>query len=309
MNIAEAKNISLAGYLQSIGITPCKRQGNNLWYYSPFRNETEPSFKVNPARNEWYDFGMGKGGNIIDFGMEYHGTDSVSYALQSIAGNVPAIMSGSFSFRPSASLPCFEDINIHSLNNPALLQYLKERNIHLPFAEQECKEIHFTAKGKRYFAIGFENELGGYELRNRYFQGCLSPKAITNVRNGNNKCCIFEGFIDYLSYLTLKAKHHPEQPDIAKEQDYIILNSVANLPKAIDIISDYETKYCYLDNDPSGIKAQLTISNRCGYRVSDQSVYYREYKDLNDYLCGKKQVQQEQEKQVRQEKKSKGFRL
>jgi hypothetical protein len=171
MNIIEAKNIPLADYLQSIGIMPCKRQGNNLWYYSPFRNETEASFKVNLNRNEWYDFGMGKGGNIIDFVMEHHSTDNVSHALQAIAGQASVIKSGSFSFRPSGSLPCFEDISIQSLNNPALLQYLKERNIHLPFAEQECKEIYFTTNGKRYFAIGFENELGGYELRNKYFQG------------------------------------------------------------------------------------------------------------------------------------------
>jgi hypothetical protein len=60
MNIAEAKNIPLADYLQSFGITPCKRQGNSLWYYSPFRQETEPSFKINLVRNEWYDFGAGK---------------------------------------------------------------------------------------------------------------------------------------------------------------------------------------------------------------------------------------------------------
>jgi len=178
MNIAEAKDISLSDYLQSIGITPCKRQGNSLWYYSPFRKETEPSFKVNLARNEWYDFGMGKGGNIIDFTMEHLGTDSVSGALQIISGEAPKITANSFSFRPPEFLPGFTDINIQSLTNPALLQYLKERNIHISFAEQECKEIHFTTNGKRYFAIGFENELGGYELRNKYFQGCLSPKGI-----------------------------------------------------------------------------------------------------------------------------------
>jgi len=288
MNIAEAKNIPLAGYLQSIGITPCKQQGNNLWYYSPFRNEGEASFKVNLNRNEWYDFGMGKGGNIIDFVMEYQGTDSVSFALQAIGGKAPDIASDSFSFRPQESLSCYEDISIHQLNNSALLQYLKERKINLSFAEQECKEIHFTVKGKPYFAIGFENELGGYELRNRYFQGCLSPKTFTHIKHGNDSCYIFEGFMDYLSCLTLTAKENPDYPNITKKQDYIILNSVANLSKALGTINGYDTKYCYLDNDIAGIKAQLIISDRCEYRVSDQSKFYSGYKDLNDYLCGKK---------------------
>jgi hypothetical protein len=102
MNITEAKNIPLADWLQSIGINPCKRQGNNLWYFSPFRNEEEASFKVNLARNEWYDFGSGKGGNIIDFVMEHQGTDSVLHTLQAIAGKASAISPALFLFaRPN----------------------------------------------------------------------------------------------------------------------------------------------------------------------------------------------------------------
>lgn len=73
MNIEEVKNIKLADYLQSLGYHPVKKQGNSLWYNSPFREEKEPSFKINLDRNEWYDFGIGKGGNIIALAAElYH---------------------------------------------------------------------------------------------------------------------------------------------------------------------------------------------------------------------------------------------
>ena len=65
MNINEIKRIKLADYLQSLGYTPIKQQGKNLWYKSPLRNETDASFKVNTELNQWYDFGIGKGGNII----------------------------------------------------------------------------------------------------------------------------------------------------------------------------------------------------------------------------------------------------
>ena len=99
MNISEAKNIDLAEYLQSIGITPCKKQGNSLWYYSPFRNETEPSFKLNLALNQWYDFGLGKGGNIISFILEQNQTDNVSQALQILSCKASEIKPHSFSFR------------------------------------------------------------------------------------------------------------------------------------------------------------------------------------------------------------------
>lgn len=47
MTIQEVKQIKLADYLQSLGYTPVKQQGRNLWYKSPLREETDASFKVN----------------------------------------------------------------------------------------------------------------------------------------------------------------------------------------------------------------------------------------------------------------------
>jgi hypothetical protein len=166
---------------------------------------------------------------------------------------------------------------------------LGERQVHIPFAQQLCKEVHFRFKDKSYFNIGFENNLGGYELRNKYFQGTLFPKGITTIKQGNDSCCIFENFMDYLSYLTLMQKHNLENTDIGK-WDYVILNSVSNIVKAIDIINGYREKYHYLDNDKVGTFTLMEIRNKCGLNVSDRSVHYRGYKDLNDYLCGKKQI-------------------
>ena len=299
MNIKEAKNIPLADYLQSIGITPCKQQGNNLWYYSPFREETEASFKINPVRNEWYDFGAGTGGDILKFVMERHKIDDISQALHIISCKTPNIQN-SFSFRQQENLPTFEDIRILPLENPSLIQYLKSRNIHIPFAQQFCIEVHYRLKDKPYFTVGFANDWGGYELRNEYFQGCLSPKTITTVKKGNDTCCIFEGFLDCLSYLTLLHRRNPNAPNLDR-RDYIILNSVSNVSKAIDIIGSYKEKYCYLDNDKGGVSAYQQIRNRCGANVFDRSLHYRNYKDLNDYLCGKKLTFEK--------KKSRGFKL
>ena len=63
MDIQTAKQIKIADYLHSLGFSPVKQQGINLWYKSPLREETEASFKVNTERNQWYDFALGKGGN------------------------------------------------------------------------------------------------------------------------------------------------------------------------------------------------------------------------------------------------------
>lgn len=52
MTIEEAKQIKLQDYLHSLGFSPVKQQGDNLWYKSPFRNESEASFKVNTKLNQ-----------------------------------------------------------------------------------------------------------------------------------------------------------------------------------------------------------------------------------------------------------------
>ena len=75
MNIQEAKQIRIADYLQNLGYTPVKQQGNSLWYKSPFRQETEASFKVNTDRNLWFDYGLGKGGNIIALAEVLYASD------------------------------------------------------------------------------------------------------------------------------------------------------------------------------------------------------------------------------------------
>ena len=72
MNIEDVKQIPIADYLHSLGYSPVKQQGNGLWYKSPLREEHEPSFKVNTDRNLWYDFGAGKGGNIIALAKELY---------------------------------------------------------------------------------------------------------------------------------------------------------------------------------------------------------------------------------------------
>ena len=70
MTIQDVKQIKLADYLQSLGYTPVKQQGRNLWYKSPLREETDASFKVNTELEKWYDFGIGKGGNSGAGGTE-----------------------------------------------------------------------------------------------------------------------------------------------------------------------------------------------------------------------------------------------
>lgn len=97
MNTNEAKRIRIEEYLHTLGYNPVRRQGDSLWYKSPFRDEQEPSFKVNMERNLWYDFGAGRGGNIIALARELYASDSLPYLLERIAEQAPSVRPVSFS--------------------------------------------------------------------------------------------------------------------------------------------------------------------------------------------------------------------
>ena len=290
MTTQEAKKIRIADYLQSIGYSPVKRQGNSLWYKSPFREETEASFKVNTELNQWYDFGTGKGGNIIALAQEFYRSDNVPYLLEQIGRQTPYIRPVDYSFRERQSdKPSFQRLEVKELTHPALLRYLQERGIDTELAKTECRELHFTHNGKPYFAIGFPNMAEGYEVRNPFFKGCIAPKDITHIRQQGeprNMCYLFEGFMDYLSFLTIRMKNNPQYSRLTT-QDYIILNSVSNIAKDESILATYEQIGSFFDNDTAGRNACESLKAKFGERLLDKSLYYRGYKDLNDYLCGK----------------------
>lgn len=204
MNIQEIKTIKLQDFLTSLGYTPTKQQGNRLWYLSPFRQESHASFKVNTERNQWYDFGIGKGGNIIDLAEQLYKSSDVSYLIHQIGHNVPSMVSASPGVvKPKQSSATFENLQVLPLSHPALIRYLQDRCIDIEVAKSVCKEVHYEVNNKRYFAIGFPNCGGGYELRNPFFKGCIVPKDISHFYADEPKkvCFLFEGFMDFLSFM------------------------------------------------------------------------------------------------------------
>ena len=224
--------------------------------------------------------------------MELQKTRDISYALKAIEGHFPA------AFRPSSSARKtepqaigYQQVRIDPLTNPVLLDYLKERGILPEIAREACKEVHFQNKGKWYFAVGFANRSGGYEIRNKYLKGSISPKEITHIQNGSDRCIVVEGFMDYLSYLTLKATHPSTGQSKGNGPDYIVLNSVSNAGKAIPVLKEYKSALCLLDNDTAGRQAFREMAG-AGCPVRDKSDCYREYNDPNDYLLGKRMPQE-----------------
>ena len=303
MNIKEIKRIKLHDFLAAIGCKPVKQYGVNLMYLSPLRAEKHASFKVNTEINQWYDFGIGRGGNIIALAELLYNSSDMSYLIHQIERNAPISVSVSLpTAKPIIPQNSFEHLQVFPLIHPALIKYLEERCIDIETARVVCKELHFNTRGKHYFGIGFPNIAGGYEIRNPFFKGCIAPKDISHFYAEEPKkvCFVFEGFMDFLSFMTLRRKEN----DGLKRQDYLVLNSVTNIHKAAKRLSRYDSVQCFLDNDDAGRNVYLQLSKELGKSVTDASTLYNGYKDLNEYLCAESKHSERAEI-----KKSKGIKL
>ena len=282
--IKEIKSIPLASFLSRLGHEPAAKKETRLWYKSPLRQEHTPSFKVDTALNCWYDFGLGRGGNIIDLAAELYQSTDLRHILHCIADRypVPSVPTVTSSFAPRQSAPSMEQFEVVPLEHRALVAYLQERGISAHIAKANCKEAHYRVNGKQYFVVAFENVCGGWELRNRYFKGCRGRKDISYLpwaRDGPSaECAVFEGFIDYLSALAL---------GIISGADTIILNSVVNVNKAVPFLIGHKTINCYLDNDTAGQTALSELTAIYGSTVIDRSTLYSEFNDLNEYLTNR----------------------
>ena len=284
------RQIPLADFLARLGHEPLRMRGNEWWYAAPYRTERIPSFRVNVDKQLWYDFGLGKGGDIFTLAGEFVRSNDFMEQARFIteAGIVPLPQMELRSHKNVEKKPVFEEVEIRPLSHRALLLYLEERGIALAIAKQHCKEVHFRLYGKRYFAIGFGNRSRGFELRNRFFKGCIPPKDFSSFRQGSSRCHLYEGFMDWLSALTL---------GIGNEEDSLVLNSVANVDKAIPALENYQEIVCHLDHDDAGRRAVEVLRKHFGECVTDHSGLYSGYKDLNEYLVAKQKISNHQNKE------------
>lgn len=278
MDVRQMREIPIADFLNAMGIQPSKQKGNALWYSAPYRTERTPSFKVDTNKNVWFDFGIGKGGDIFDLAGEFIGSGDFFLRAAFIAKSgtcpLPALEQ---SQRSEKKEPVFENIWVRPLQDSKLLGYLRERGIFADTAIANCEEVRYRVHGKRYYAIGFRNDAGGLELRNRFFKGCIPPKEISLKRNGSDVCDIFEGFMDYLSAMQLGI--------IAS--DWLVLNSISNVEKAVRALHGYERIDCFLDNDEAGRRTFQRLHDCFGEKVIDCSSLYADHKDLNEFLLSK----------------------
>jgi len=279
MNCSQAKQIPIIGFLASQGLHPVETRNGQAVYHSPFKEDKTASLFVDYKKfglQVWKDFSTGAGGNILDLVMKMYNVD-IPGAL--IILQKPEIAETRFSlFSQQEDIAGNIEIkHLQPLQNRALIQYLQSRKITPAKAANYLKEAYYQVNGKQYFALAFENDRGGFELRNKYFKGSSSPKAITTIQRTSNALHIFEGFFNFLSALEYYQTTKPAGT-------CIILNSVSNLESIISTLEQYQNINLYLDNDNAGELAAETIKH-AHPKVKDYSkIIYPEHNDFNEFL-------------------------
>ena len=284
------ENYSLVDLLTHLGYEPVKRVRNEQLYLSMLRDsDTQPSFSVNDKQGTWFDFGEGKGGNIIDFALQYWKGLPFPEILEKIVMTcgvlTPALgTSPNYKRQPLAKKePNYQIIDIRDLGcNAAILSYLSSRGIGT-VAEGRLKEIYYyiedeNKKQNKFFAAGWQNEQGAWEIRNVNFKGCLGHKAISFIPNSEKRLAVFEGFFNYLSWLT-ENKFAPDS--------VLVLNSLSLLQAGIHKAQDFRDISLFLDNDPSGRQATLDFTSALPW-AKDRAGIYTGYNDYNDLIVAER---------------------
>tara|TARA_R110002051_G_scaffold317707_1_gene399172 strand:+ start:737 stop:1594 length:858 start_codon:yes stop_codon:yes gene_type:complete len=270
----KARAVCIVKTMAKAGHFPRRETKKEAWFLSPFRPETQASFKVSKIKNLWFDHGSGFGGNTLDLVVRFYDcrlTDALDFL-----SDIPP----SFSFHPQPFEPPKNDGIIIKSTRPiwhyGLKAYLNERNITLETANKYCKEVHYSRKGNHYFGIGLRNDSGGWELRNRYYKNSSSPKDITYFSNGCMQLVVTEGLFDFLTVTNFRHEN----------MSFLILNSISFLKRAMKFIERFKHIELYLDNDKAGTEAtEWLIQNHRG--CIDKSYLYKDYKDINEMWKGR----------------------
>ena len=242
---------------------------------SPFRSETQASFKVSKTKNRWYDHGEGSGGNVIDLVckiLKCPIEEALEFLNENVAIN-PITKDKILNEKDSAIVVK----GVKKIKHPALTQYLKSRGIPLEIAHTYCKEVWYTFKNAKFFAIGLKNNKDGWELRNKIFKNSCSPKSYTHFQKNESQLILLEGMFDLLSLAVLN------EP-LLKISDIMVLNSISFIKNVEIQISNYKSVHLYLDCDSSGQKAAEYLTTKYSH-VIDQSDFCKNHKDLNEFLC------------------------
>lgn len=287
------EQVSLVDLLARLGFHPVPKRGKEKMYVSMIRdNDINPSFAVNDDLGVWFDHGIGKGGNIIDFGLIFWKNldfKGVVHKIQNLSNLDVSPIREKRPRKQAKPQQVVERVKPIG-NHPAITDYLKSRGVY-EVAKFYLSEVYYYIEDekdarKHYFAAGWLNEQNSWEVRNRYFKGCMGHKAITYIPAHEKSAVVFEGFIDFLSWRF-------ENPDA--QHSIIVLNSLSLLQQGINKAKAFSSLDVYFDRDKAGVLATREFLKALPY-ATDRSKVYEGFNDYNDKIKAQLRIAEPEER-------------
>ena len=260
--------------------------GGRVYFYSPFRSETMPSFTVSRRTNRYKDWGIdttdkSSGGDIINLVMSLENVDFKT-ACNHLMGDYQREDAPKFEpLREKEELPGIMVMDERTIEDKSLVSYIQHRGIDIDLCRIYCTEVDvrfpYSKKDpdELYTVIGFKNDSGGYEVRNSWMKRSTRPKHIRTIKgNLTNEWCVFEGFFDYLSALMYFGVEQMRTTSV-------VLNTTAFLGNLYPFMAENKMNWMYLDTDGTGRK-KIGEMKEFGIAHTDCSYLYEGYKDFNE---------------------------
>ena len=284
-----------------------KRTGHRGYmYYSPFRDEREPSMRVtvNSADGTWVwaDYGGSPtggrrvdGGGVLEMVRRLSGVSGDSGAvsvLREIAAGrgCPEVPDVSPPERETGIV--IDDVSAVFTSGPVRRYATRVRRIPEPLLGRYCRQVRYHPRSdpsRSYIAIGFPNNAGGWALRGRgagaklnsaWGLTTLGPDGslMADGRAASTRGLLFEGFMDFLSYLAWRGALEPGA-------DVCVLHSASNIVHAREWALSHGAVRSFFDNDRAGDTATETLASWCGEAgldFRDGRGAYASSNDLNE---------------------------
>ncbi|QQD14388.1 toprim domain-containing protein [Sphingobacterium sp. UDSM-2020] len=295
VNVDDLREVPISDFLARLGHHPVRRSGKELFYHSMLRETRQdtPSLTVWDEGGKWLDRGGPnvtgiQGGGIVQLGLAYWPQLSFVEVLNKIketcdmqVAMIPAYKPVQLATEQEQKGYAFELVRTQPIGRKFVLtKYLEERGV-LDVAHGHLHEIYYRNRldnenKNTFYAIGWKNDQAGWEFTNaKGFKSSIGKKGISVVPGNPDHAVLFEGYMDYLSWLKVN------RPDPAPTA--IVLNSIVQLKNAIERVKNVPIVDVYFDNDDPGRNCAQRLIEAIPH-AKDRSGVYGAYKDYNDML-------------------------
>lgn len=258
-------------------------------FKAAYRGDTTASLSVDYNRNVFYDFGTGQGGDTANLYRLIHNC-TLAEALSALKPSDAFSSTKEYNHSPcevkvaEKARKCPITVLSARAIRPtdATGRYLLDKR-GLSYWEGIYHVTYTNGNDKQFFGIGWQSVDGGWHIRSLTSGKFCTSQSVTRVTKGQPDygLIITESMLDYLSLCQLYPAY--------KFYNAIILNSVTNARKIVDIAKEYEAVYLLLDNDNAGDKATSELLTALP-NATDNRDWFAPHNDINDYLLNKQKI-------------------